>query len=293
MSFSSGLTSLRESPLPSLLPTPLSPSETDGRRLAEVRAEIQRFYKLRDELREEVKRLQQQIAKSKDIAKSDTEVKRLKIQKSILIAQVRELFLLLERLTGKKSDLLSSLDTYGKERTGDLVVLSKQISVELGYVNEDLSRKSDKLNAEETLLGEIAGYYMKWAEICEATASCNARERLTLDKRYQDTTRREKDIAMSIKKAQNMIKRAERLQHEADGRLESMDIVSRWFEDEADKEKNVLERRMEEVSFREKRVSAEKRELAVERKRLFELLRLIKDKDDALNRKARELKLVI
>ena len=287
----SGLTSLRESS-PSLLVQP-NPSDKDPQRLTEVRREIEDFYKVRDDLREEIGKLNLQIAKDKDTAKSGTEVKRLKVQKGILLSQIKELLGVMEKLTGTKSDLVSSLDAYGEERTGDLIDISHRIAGELGEVHQGLVRRSGQLTHEEGLLDDMAEYYARLAEMCESSASSNAQKGLELDKRSTDATQKEENLTLREKRAQDMTKEANRKQEEADERLSGADKISRWFENEADREKEIFQRQKQEVTFKEKRLAAEKRELVVERKRLSELHRLIKDKDEALNRKAKELKMVI
>ena len=300
MSFSSGLTSLRESPLPSLLPQILSPSEVDGRRLAEVRAEIQRFYKMRDDLREETKKLTLQIAKQKDTAKSDTEVKRLKIQKGILITQIKELVTLLEKLTGKKIDLVSSLDAYGEERTSDLVDISRRIAGELGEVSGEMARKSEKLGTQEALLTEMAEYYARLAELSESSASSNAQKGLELNKRSTDATQKEESLTIREKKAQKLTQEADRKHQEADDRLSGIDKISGWFESQADGERAGLERIKRQNNRDKKEIRAERKGILEQRDMLKRREKRIADKEATLVRsyaevqaKAKKLGIVI
>ena len=79
---STGLTSLREPPLRSTQSSfdLISPKEKEQIQLQEIRAEISNLIKMRDNLRYEIKNLGLDIDKAKERSKSDTEVKRLKIQ---------------------------------------------------------------------------------------------------------------------------------------------------------------------------------------------------------------------
>ena len=292
----SGLTSLRES---SLLVQP-NPSDKDPQRLTEVRREIEDLYKLRDDLREEIKKLNLQIAKDKDTAKSGTEVKRLKVQKGILLTQIKELLGVMEKLTGKKSDLVSSLEAYGEERTGDLVDISRRIAGELGEVHQGLVRRSGQLTHEEALLDDMAEYYARLAEMCESSASSNTQKGLELDKRSTDATQKEQSLTLREKKAQNIIKEANRKQEEADSRFTKADEISRWFENEADKERSGLETIKRKNDRDKKEIRAEIKGILAQREMLRRREKKIADKEATLIRsyaevqaKAKKLGLVI
>ena len=247
MSFSSGLTSLREEPL-------RSPSEADDRRLVEGR-----------------------------------DTKRLKDQKKILLSQIKELLGVMENLTGKKSDLISSLDAYGEERTGDLVDISRRIAGELGEISGEMARRSEKLGTQEALLNEMAEYYAQLAELSESSASSNAQKGLELNKRSTYATQKEQSLALQEKKAQKMNEEASRKHREADERLIRADTVSRWFEGEADKERSVLETLKRETDRDKKEMRAQEEGIVDQREALTRRERRIADKEATLVRSYAEV----
>ena len=79
--YSSGFTSLREQPiLPPKIPYDLiSPQEKEKLQWDELRAEISFLIKQRDSVKEDIRKLNLSVEKTKERTKADTEVKRLKI----------------------------------------------------------------------------------------------------------------------------------------------------------------------------------------------------------------------
>lgn len=284
MSFSSGLTSLREAPI---APIPLYPSVNQWS--DDIRREVEEFYKVRDGLRTEIAQLQMQIAKDRDTAKSGTELKRLKIQKGIILSQIKELLAVTETLTGKKTTLLADLDAYGQERTGDLVDLSRRISHELGDVSEGLTRKSSRLSEEEALLTEMAAYYGELARIVEVSASYNATQRLELDKRLKDAAKRADALVLGEKETKRLLGEASRKHREADARIEEIDSISLWFEKTADRERTTLELLKTSTDRDKKDMAAQQESFIKQREDLARRERRIADKEATLVRSAAEI----
>jgi len=163
-----------------------SPQDIEQIKLGELRGEIVLATNQRDSLLKEIEQLNQSLELTKDRLKSDTEVKRLKIQKTILLKQVAEITRVFGILKDKKESFVKGLDAFGEERINFLASLSRAMSLDIQDEAKKLQQRVVVVAKEEDFWAGFAEYYTQLAEITEATASLQARQEADLKQGYID-----------------------------------------------------------------------------------------------------------
>jgi len=271
-------------------PTTNTSEET---RLAELRSEITLSTKIRDDLKLDIEKLTRDIAKSKETAKTDTEVKRLKLQKVKLLKEITKLTDTFYK-TQKHQDIVSKgLNKYGDDHIAFLTSLSKSLQLDTVDITKDLSKRSKKLKEEEDFLTQLSEYMGEYTQNVEATTSQNALERTELDTKVQFIKKKEDLLEVNIKTANDLLKKAKEEHKTAVKELNEGRKYRLIHENAYNEIQTDIRTKQKELNLQKKEIKAERQGLKDKSKQLDEKLRLIKDRDQALNRKARELKIMV
>lgn len=278
MNGSLGLTNLKDDTILNNSPASMSPIEADNRKLFEVQGEVQTLTKIRDSLKEEVKRLNYVAEKTQEDNKSNTENKKLRREKELLLKQIKDLKGLKFVLQVNADKLSTALDEFSGERMEVIGEISNALSLDLEKTSEMLSQKSNQLELEEELIADMAEYFQSLAEIALSQSQQNDARGQELSKMSKDT-KKDRELARSlVKQAQNNIKKADKILKAANKEKKEANETVKAIEEKA---KKILEK-SESVQTALKRYDQELKAKARELREKEEEQRLIdiKQKDE-------------
>jgi len=286
-----GLTSINEPSSYEELPNRLTPAQKAEIHLATLNADERFLENKKEKLIEDITHLAESIAETKKALGVD--ISQLKRQKQLLLDEIAEFGELIVTLGKNRDAFVEGYKQFGDERIG---TVKNTISPLTAKVDEDATRLAQNiqnLGRWDKFLTDFADYFTAYADIFETLEdSVVSREkqltaRADIITKSEETTRKATalvdrkvaEVLVAHKEASGGLKEARRLQKVAEKRLDDVNLRAS-LSDTA-------------LSLREKKLLATLRTIDVEKKRLFELKRLVEDKDAALNRKAKELKLVV
>ena len=259
--------------------------------LAQLRLEIKTLSRERDRVADELIGLNT----SSSLAKSQLtgEINRLKLQKNKLLEQITELSSVLPELREYSKKVVGEIEGYGRTQSDRLGNLSSGVASQVTAFKEELTVKDKEFTERESFLVEFADYYSQLASILSIDAVSLGAKTADLDKRVIDVALVERKATEGFKLAQDKLGLVELTLKRAEERFKKADTLASGLEKDFDKEKGRLEKWAGELALKEKTLGAESESVKVKEKELLELKRLIEDKDKALNRKARELGIVL
>ena len=292
--YSSGLTSLRDTPLRSSQPTfdTISPKEKEQIQLQEIRSEISLLIKQKDNLLYQVKNLNLSVEKTKERNKSNTEVKRLKIEKLKLLGEIRKFTDLLLSLKDNRTGILKGFNEFGKERTQALEKIAKEISKDIESEDTRIFLEYQQMEENIAFLTGMASYYDQYFQIVEQQ---------TLDNQKANSTNRqariliEKDserVKRELREAEDKSREARRLHEAAKKENDSIQTMSVSLKKKMEKTSQELNDRERELKVREQELKAEQNGLVIEKERLRSLKRKLEDKEATLGRVYREIQIL-
>ena len=241
----------------------------------------------------EIDNLNKAIQRTHEKAAAENDLPKLYSQKKIILGQIKELVESFNILKSSKEKILEAYGKFGRERSEALDGIARSLSLEVAKETARLSKKSAELTTWDQLLTDFADYFSQLAQICEAESLSVALERVNLEKEGKVLVLQEESLKSKQDKTTELLSRAENLVKLADDRYRDADSTASFFEKHADKERKTLAKVAKTLSVKEKTLIAERKSVIDRENALLELKRLIEDKDRALNRKARELKIMI
>ena len=286
-----GLTSLREPPLRTTQPSfdLISPKEKEQIQLQEIRVEITSLIKMRDNLRYEIKNLRLDIDKAKERSKSDTEVKRLKIQKLQLLSEIRKITDILMSMKDSRKGIIKGFNDFGQERITNLKTIEQELNKEIESEDARIFLEYQQVEGSMELLSGMIDYYQQYFKITEQTASQNDLKSLQLTKDREIAVKEKERLKNALQEAENKVKDVRRFYKESKTEYDAVKSVSLKFNKQ--KEKIEKEQREKEHLLKTDKniVEAEKKGLVLERERLSKWKKQLEDKEKTLQRVYKEI----
>ena len=284
------LTSLREVPSSLIPQSPQTSHEKEEVQLGEIRSETTTLTRTRDSLKEEVDKLNRSVAFTKDSLKSDTEVKRLRVEKATLLKQIKSIAGAVYKARGYQDSLARGLSEFGEDHIAFLNSLSRVFKMDIEASSAKLTKRSEEITRQEEFLTGLSEYLGEYARICEATGSQNALQRTQIEKMGNSLSKREENIKEEEKRAEELIAKADAAYDLADSKLKEIDKISGWFEKEADKERTSLEQLKIRLDIQSKEIAANVRGIISQKEALRKIERKLTDKEKTLGRVYEEIR---
>ena len=211
-------------------------------------------------------------------------------QKLLLVDQIKQLgrvFFKLKEGTEMAEKVAGEITT---ERLKTLEYLAREVSSELMADAEVLRKKSKKLDKRDVFLQDLFEYLSKAMKITEDARLENEQEAVQLGAKLGKVLKDKKQALELNTEAQRKEKKAKDLLKGVEDRFSVIDKIARWFEKEADEEKERLNRQKKEIDLKEKKVKSRETHLETRKKRLERMEKRLLDKEATLKRSAREIK---
>ena len=218
------------------------------------------------------------------------EINNLREQKLLLVDQIKQLgrvFFKLKEGTEMAEKVAGEITT---ERLKTLEYLAREVSSELKTDAEVLRKKSKKLDKRDVFLQDLFEYLSKAMKITEDARLENEQEAVQLGAKLGKVLKDKKEALELNTEAQRKEKKAKDLLKGVEDRFSVIDKIARWFEKEADEEKERLNRQKKEIDLKEKKVKSRETHLETRKKRLERMEKRLLDKEATLKRSAREIK---
>ena len=284
------LTSLRLTPTESPQSVQKSPHEKEEIKLGELRGEITIATRERDNLKEEVEKLNRAVEFTKDRLKSDTEVKRLKIEKNTLLSQIKRLTVAVFKTKGYEDKLTKGLGEIEEDHVAFLNSISQALQLDIRSSTDNLTKKYAELTTSEDFLQGLFSYLEEYAQICEATTSQNALERTQLDKMGKEAVLAKNEASLALKRARSELSEADVKLKQARERFKRADFITTKLEKVQEAEEKRLEKWSGELLLKEKAVIAERRGFIDREKSLQKKEIKLQDKEQTLGRVYEEIR---
>ena len=229
--------------------------------LGEVRREIDILIRERDGLKDEAGKLNKAIQFTKDQLKSDTEVKKLTLEKNALLSQIKKLASAIFKTKGYQDKLTKGLEEYGIDHIYFLNSLSQALQLDIRSSTENLTKKYAELTTSEDFLQGLYVYLEEYAQICEAETSQNALERTQIEEMGKEAVLAKNEASETLEQARSELSEADVKLKQAKERHEKADLFASKLEKGFDDEINRLNERENKIDMAYKLVQARDKDL--------------------------------
>jgi len=169
------------------------------------------------------------------------ELRGLEKERDTLAKEIKKLSEIFFHLEEGEKKVRANVEGMTTERLSVISNISKEISNELEEKGSVLRGKSEHLDKRVLLLEEMFEYIFAYAQIAEAKTSLNERTEAFLKESYRDSLEVDRTTQIREAKAKQELRRARRVGGTIDAKYEKADEIARWFEREAEKERNRLD----------------------------------------------------